>query len=122
MGSGEARFRRGEKLLDARDFQRVARRGRRAASGHFVVLTWRRSEGRGSEVNWPRIGITASRRVGSAVRRNRAKRLIREWFRGVKARLSGDLDILVIARVGAGELGLTEARGELCRLLAEAAR
>lgn len=45
-----------------------------------------------------RLGIVASRRVGGAVRRNRAKRLIREVFRLNKDRARA-VDIVVIPRV-----------------------
>jgi ribonuclease P protein component len=45
-----------------------------------------------------RLGIVASRRVGGAVSRNRAKRLIREVFRLNKDRVIA-LDIVVIPRI-----------------------
>jgi len=43
-----------------------------------------------------RLGIVASRRVGNATRRNRAKRLVRELFR--KNKISHGLDVVVLAR------------------------
>jgi len=47
------------------------------------------------------------------VRRNRAKRLIREWFRHAKGEIGEGLDVVVIARPGAGELGAAEAARDL---------
>lgn len=44
-----------------------------------------------------RLGIVASRKLGDAVRRNRAKRLIREVFRRIKPERSG-IDVVVIPR------------------------
>lgn len=50
-----------------------------------------------------RLGITASRKIGNAVHRNRARRLIREAFRVVFAELPVALDIVVIVRRPLGE-------------------
>lgn len=48
--------------------------------------------------------MTASRRVGNAVVRNRVKRRIREWFRQNRSELPTNRDLVVIARQGAGTL------------------
>ena len=52
--------------------------------------------------------------MGNAVTRNRVKRGIREWFRGVEPRHPGDW--VVIARPGAGQLSTAEIRDELTEL------
>jgi ribonuclease P protein component len=45
-----------------------------------------------------RIGITASKKIGNAVQRNRARRIIREAFRQVSLPLKGNYDVVFVAR------------------------
>ena len=45
-----------------------------------------------------RIGITASKKIGNAVQRNRARRVIREAFRQIKLPLKSGFDIVFVAR------------------------
>ena len=68
-----------------------------------------------------RLGITASRKVGNAVQRSRARRLIREGFRAVFSALPAALDVVVIVRRPLGdrkmEAVLEEWRRALPRIL-----
>ncbi len=49
----------------------------------------------------PRIGITVTKKVGSAVIRNRIKRIVRECFRTNKSRLPSGMDFHIIAKFSA---------------------
>jgi ribonuclease P protein component len=51
-----------------------------------------------SEVPAVRLGVSASRSMGTAVRRNRAKRRLRETFRPLMPELPGGWDLVVVAR------------------------
>lgn len=93
----------------------MAQQGRRAVSNTFVVVVARRAAP-GS----PRLGITASRRVGGAVERNRVKRRVREWFRKERRAWPGPLDVLVIARQPATRLSSGDVHERLSRLVARA--
>jgi len=117
MGGETGRFRRSDRLLDGRDFRRVLREGRRRGSAELVVVTASsRRKPRNSEDLSParpigagsRLGITASRKVGNAVVRNRFKRQIREWFRQHRGELPDALDMVVIARRSGAELSFGE--------------
>jgi ribonuclease P protein component len=67
-----------------------------------------------AEIGSPQVGIVASRRIGNAVRRNRAKRRLREALMGVD--LEPDTAYVVIAPPGAATMEF----GELTRRLREA--
>ena len=81
------------RLKKRADFQRVYREGVRANGRHLVVFVMpvQGQEGR--------FGVTASRKVGSAVQRARAKRRLRELWRIHRARLLDQrVDLVVNAR------------------------
>ena len=104
-------FPREARIRQSREFREIAQVGRRHATGAFVLLVRPSRDGtRG------RLGVTASRKVGNAVVRNRVKRWIREWFRrGGSAQLAG-LDVVVIARDSAATLRSDTAFQELSRV------
>lgn len=74
------------------DFQRVRREGRSWSHPLIVLIV----AANGLEVS--RIGITASKTVGGAVRRNRAKRRLRAAIQATAANLIAGLDIVMVAR------------------------
>jgi ribonuclease P protein component len=88
----------------------VLRRGQRRAGRLLVVhaLVW---EGPA------RHAVIASRKVGSAVRRNRAKRLLREAARRVRWR--ADVAVALVARGPCADSGLDDVLAELRRLARE---
>jgi len=102
----EARIRRSS------EFREIAEVGRRHSSGAFVLIV-RPTASRGRRA---RLGITASRKVGNAVVRNRVKRRIREWFRRDGQALIAGHDAVVIARAAAAGLGAAETFTELSRV------
>ena len=125
MTQPTGRLRRSDRLLLSRDFQRVARQGARVASRDFVILVApaRRDPKLHLEAHprgpVRRLGITASRKVGPSVTRNRIKRRIREWFRQSRDEFEVDVDVVVIARPGAAGLDGRGLHNQLAALLLE---
>jgi ribonuclease P protein component len=78
--------------LGRADFLRATRRGRRVVTDFFLLFVFDRED-----AGETRLGITVTRKVGNAVRRNRIKRLVREWFRAQTAEI-GSCDLIVIAK------------------------
>ena len=91
--TSSSRFPRARRVRRRAEFQRVFDAGHRVQGRYFTLLVAPNdSEG-------IRLGIVASRKLGGAVLRNRAKRLIREVFRRSQP-LPGrqDVDVVVIPR------------------------
>jgi ribonuclease P protein component len=110
---------RSRRLRSRKDFVRIQRTGQRRTSRHFVVLV---AEPHGpTSTGEERLGLTVSRKVGSAVARNRVKRRIRELYR-IRPVAESCRDVVVIARRGAAELSFEEAARELSDVLAQAGR
>jgi ribonuclease P protein component len=101
------RFGKDRRLRKRADFLRVQSTGLRVSAQHFTLLV----AGRGDDAP-SRLGIVASSKIGGAVQRNRIKRVCRECFRLWPDLLPNGIDLVVIARSGAHELGLEEVRGE----------
>ena len=80
-------------LNDNRDFVRLYRKGSCQVAPLLVTYA-RRSGSKGRR----RVGITATKKVGGAVQRNRAKRLIRAAWREVEQKAPAGWDYVFVAR------------------------
>ncbi len=123
MGNETGRFKRSDRLLDSRDFVRVLRQGRRRSDSDVVVISalCRKNDNQPKDLrrsgrDGSRIGITASRKIGCAVVRNRFKRRVRAWFRVRRVELSEDRDFVVIARRSGAALSYNQLDRQLSRL------
>jgi len=107
--------RRRPRLSRNADFQRVYRQGRSASSRHFVLYAFLREDvdedatRREEDASAVRLGVSVGRKVGSAVERNRVKRLLREAFWALDESVPATHDYVIVARPGAAQLA--EVRG-----------
>ncbi len=95
MAAGGQRrlFGRGAHIKLGRDFAQVRQAGRRLAHGCLVANWLVLPPGKSS-----RLGVVTSGKLGSAVVRSRARRLLRESFRLHQHELTGPVDLVLVAR------------------------
>lgn len=88
-----------DRLKRRADFVRLSRRGRKWAGRAVVIqMAHTPAEPEDAPTGRTRVGYTASRKVGGAVVRNRAKRRLRAIARDVIDQRHPDTDIVLIAR------------------------
>ena len=100
-------FPRAERLLNRKDFVNLNRLGKRRYTAHFVIIF------RKNNLGITRLGITASKKTGNSVKRNRIKRLIREFYRLHKAFFPKGYDIIIATITSAKTLDYWSLKEEL---------
>jgi ribonuclease P protein component len=92
-GPGRLRLGRASRLGQNRDFVRVRQQGERLALGCLIANWHRLPDGTG-----PKLGVVTSKRVGNAIARSRARRLLRESFRQHQHELVQPVELVLVAR------------------------
>lgn len=108
-------FSSSDRIRRQAEFSRVYRDGVSAADSVLVVIACRNS------LEYSRLGVVVSRRVGNAVVRNRWKRRMREVFRRHRDRIPTGWDLVVRPRRGA-VLSTIAIQGSLPSLAVEVSR
>jgi ribonuclease P protein component len=102
---------RGRRIRKRAEFVRIQDGpSARVSTPHLLFLLRSRPDGGPS-----RLGVVASKKVGGAVERNRAKRLVREAFRTIPEAFPPDLDVVVIVRPGTDRISGLELCDEVRR-------
>lgn len=107
---GTQGFPRSERLTRKSEYERTYREGEKGVNHAFVCYVVRQA-GQGRK-----IGYAVSRKVGSAVVRNRIKRYIREFYRTRRASLVADVTLVLVARVTAAKLTHAQCDEAMSRL------
>jgi ribonuclease P protein component len=103
------RFRSNERIRRRVEFQRVYERGTRIQGRYSTLFVLSNQNQVG------RLGIAATKKLGGAVRRNRAKRLIREIFR--RNKIAAGLDVVVVPRPRLLEASISVLEADYLMLL-----
>ncbi len=78
-------------LNQNRDFVRLYQRGKKLVSPYMVIYL------RKTRRKYNRLGITVGKKVGCAVKRNRARRIIRQAYRETEHLLPVGMDLVIVA-------------------------
>jgi len=105
------------RLTRSEDFKRVRRDGKSYAHPLVVLIALKNESNDPAQL---RIGVTAGKSVGTAVDRNRAKRLLREAMRTLLPGTASSVDLILIARPALVSASLNDARNALINLLGRA--
>lgn len=100
------------RLRNRADFGRVYRSGKSFANRQLVVYWSVRPE-----IEQFRLGISASKKIGNAVVRNRMRRLIKEIVRSYEPRIRDHVDIIIIVRNGAVGMSYQELEKSVLHVL-----
>lgn len=107
-------FPKEDRLLRPEEFAKVRRAGKRLVSRSFTVYMLPNGLGR------RRLGLSVGSKAGNAVKRNRVKRLIREFFRLNRDLFPESVDVLVTVKSLERIRGLMDVTEELSAALQSA--
>lgn len=79
-------------LKENRDFRKIYNRGKSFVTPVLVIYVFKKKYGD------TRIGITTSKKIGKAVQRNRARRVVMAAYRQIYPRLNSGYDLIFVAR------------------------
>ncbi|HTA31276.1 MAG TPA: ribonuclease P protein component [Candidatus Cybelea sp.] len=108
-------FPRSSRLKRPGEFARAKADGRRLVCGCIIANVLGRPPGHGS-----RLGVVTSKKIGNAVARSRARRLLRECFRLHQRDLARPVDLVLVARPSIAGKKMAEVELDLLKVLRQA--
>lgn len=91
-------------------FRRIYRVGKNQVTPYFAIYTTK------NRLKKNRLGITTTKKIGNAVQRNRARRVLTEAYRLLEEELPTGMDIVIVARKKAVYAKMQPVREHLSRL------
>ena len=101
-----------QRIKKNEDFQKVFKKGKSVANRQFVVYVMPKPE-----QQYFRVGLSVSKKLGNAVKRNEIKRYIRQSLLELRDDLRQDVDYVIIARHGAAALDFHETKKSLIHVM-----
>jgi ribonuclease P protein component len=111
MCGASEKFPKADRILKRELFRRVYDGGRKFHATYFIAFVLPSGEGR------TRLGITATRKIGNSVERNRARRLLREVFRKNRWLVPQGVDIVINVKRPLVEAGLGDLETDFIAFL-----
>ncbi|HOD30285.1 MAG TPA: ribonuclease P protein component [Smithellaceae bacterium] len=112
----EQSYRKLERIISSKRYRAIYRQGVWKSSQNFTSVIYENNQG------IKRLGIAVSKKAGNSVRRNRTKRLLREFFRLNKKMFPAGYDVVLIAKKNIPPLTYHQACEELTRLFERKAK
>ena len=113
--SASLRFPRSRRLKRPAEFALARAQGQRLISGCLIANILLRAGGLPA-----RLGVVTSKKIGNAVARSRARRLLRETFRLHQHQLPGPVDLVLLARPSIAGMKLAGVERDFLRVLRQA--
>ena len=108
-------FGRAMRIKQGRDFSRVRQEGERLVLG-CLIANWRKLPADSTY----RLGVVTSGKIGNAVVRNRARRLLREAFRRHQHDFTQPVDLVLVARASIVGKGFADVEKDFLTILRKA--
>ena len=96
------------------DYENLYKKGKKFTGKYIIVYI------KGNKLHYNRFGIVASKKVGNAVIRNRAKRQIRAVIREINREMIGSNDMVVIAKSNISKSSYCLIKKDFCSILRKA--
>lgn len=102
-----------KKLKKNYQFQKVYKEGKALATETTVLFIYKNG------LNYNRLGISISKKVGNSVTRHRLKRLYLEAYRFLREEIKGEgFDLVIVGRKNAADKNFAKVLSDLKKLLA----